>query len=128
MTTKKPKPVKKSKKKPKFLEANGLYIKDMKGKIRASLSTVGPKGYVSLNLYGAPDSQVAISSGPDGRAGIDLYYGNKAALSVGATKEGAGISICDHKGRPSFFILASTKRGCGRIRIFPEGKLIWKTA
>jgi hypothetical protein len=126
MAVKKPKLAKESKK-PKFLEANGLFIKDLKGKVRASLNAASLDGHVSLNLYGDPDSQLAISAGPDGHAGMDLFYENKVALSVGVTKEGAGISICDQEGRPSFFISASTKRGCGRIRIFHEGKLVWKT-
>ena len=129
MPAKKSKPAKKPKKKPKYLEANGLYIKDMKGKVRASIDTSSAvKGWVALNLYGDPDSQVAISAGPDGYAGMSLFYGSKATLSLGATREGAGITICDHLGRPSFFITASTEKGCGRIRIYHESKLVWKTA
>jgi hypothetical protein len=127
MPVKKTKPIKR-KRKPKYLEANGLCIKDMKGKIRAFLMADGPDGHVSFNLYGDTDSQVAISAGPNGHAGMDLSYGSKVALSVGANREGAGISISDHLGRPSFFIVSSTKKGCGRIRIYHEGKLIWKTA
>jgi hypothetical protein len=114
------KPVKKTKpkRKPKYLEANGLLIRDMKGKVRAFLSAESPNGHVSFNLYGDPDTQVAISAGPDGHAGMDLMYGSKMALSVGVNNGASGITICDQQGRPSFFIVASTDEGCGRIRIY----------
>jgi hypothetical protein len=118
-----------SKRKPKYLEANGLVIKDMKGKVRASIDTSEKvKGWVALNLYGDPDSQVAISAGPDGHAGMDVFYNNKTALSIGATREGTGIQLCDELGRPSFFIVAGNQKGSGRIRIYQDGKLIWKTS
>jgi hypothetical protein len=128
MPIKKSKLKKKTGKKAKYLVANGLRIEDMKGKVRAFLAADGPDGYVSFNLYGDSDTQVALSAGPDGHAGMDLMYGPKLALSVGVNKGASGITICDHLGRPSFFILASTNDGCGRIRIYHEGKLIWKTA
>jgi hypothetical protein len=126
MPAKKSKPRKKSKKEPKYLEANGLRIKDLNGRIRALLVTDSPDGRVSFNLYGDPDTQVAISAGPEGYAGMDLIYGSKMALSVGVCHGESGITICDHLGRPSFFIVAGTEEGCGRIRIYHEGKLIGK--
>jgi hypothetical protein len=99
----------------------------MKGKVRALLTAESPDGYVSFNLSGDSDSQVAISAGPEGSAGMTLLYGAKPALSIGVTQKGAGISICDQQGRPSFFISASTDEAAGSIRIYHESKLVWKT-
>jgi hypothetical protein len=102
---------------------------DANGNVRAVIST-GRDGMPYLNFYAdhSAPPRLALSLDPDGTPHVSLFRGNKPAVTIGASKGGAGVSIHDSAGIPRVMIGLHEDEPPIIELLDEKGKTIWATA